>query len=191
MNQYVTAGVIKRLREKNSMTQSQLADKLCVSAKTVSKWETGKGLPDISLIEPLSVVLGVSVIELMNGEEVTNRNRSGNMRKSGFFVCPVCGNVVFTLGEAVVSCCGIRLPVLESEETDIIKTTQTDGEIYVELGHEMSKSHYISFMAYVCCDRAEIVKLYPEQEPSARFLRRGRGEIYAFCNRDGLFKTKI
>ena len=45
MNQYVTGAVIKRLREEKNMTQQQLADKLSVSAKTISKWETAKGYP--------------------------------------------------------------------------------------------------------------------------------------------------
>lgn len=44
MNQYVTGAVIKELREKNAMTQLQLADKLGVSDKTISKWETGVSL---------------------------------------------------------------------------------------------------------------------------------------------------
>ena len=54
MNQYVTGTVIKELREKDKMTQFQLAEKLGVSDKTVSKWETGKGYPDITLLEPIA-----------------------------------------------------------------------------------------------------------------------------------------
>lgn len=50
MNQYVTGAVIKELREKNHMTQAELAVRLCVSDKTISKWETGKGYPDMSLL---------------------------------------------------------------------------------------------------------------------------------------------
>ncbi len=50
MNSYVTGTVIKQLREKQNLTQAMLADMICVSDKTVSKWETGKGLPDISLL---------------------------------------------------------------------------------------------------------------------------------------------
>ena len=64
MNQYVTGAMIRRLRESRKMTQHQLAEKLSVSDKVISKWETGRGYPDISLIEPLSVALGVSIIEL-------------------------------------------------------------------------------------------------------------------------------
>ena len=72
MNLYVTGNTIKQLREQKKMTQAELADKIDVSSKTVSKWETAKGLPDISLLEPLSAALGVSVMELMKGDAVIN-----------------------------------------------------------------------------------------------------------------------
>ena len=67
MNQYVTGTVIKELREKHHLTQSELAKKLNVSDKTVSKWETAKGYPDISLLEPIAKVFGISVTELISG----------------------------------------------------------------------------------------------------------------------------
>ena len=94
MNTYVTGTTIKFLREAKDMTQAELGDKIGVSSKTVSKWETAKGLPDISLLQPLSQALGVSVIELMNGEQITNQNRSSNLLRAKFYVCPVCGNVL-------------------------------------------------------------------------------------------------
>lgn len=55
----------------------------------------------------------------------------------------------------------------------------------------MTKEHYISFIAYVTNDRSEIVKLYPEQTIEVRFLRRGKGIIYAYCNKDGLIKKYV
>ena len=70
MNQYVTGAVIKELREKNNVTQLQLADKLGVSDKTISKWETGKGYPDITLLDPIANALSVSVAELISGNTV-------------------------------------------------------------------------------------------------------------------------
>ena len=79
MNKYVNGTMIKRLREGRNMTQSQLAERLNVSDKAISKWETGRGYPDISLIEPLAEALRVSVIELFSGEDVVNTNRSFNM----------------------------------------------------------------------------------------------------------------
>ena len=70
MNQYVTGTTIKELREKNKITQVQLAEKLGVSDKTVSKWETGKGYPDITPLEPIADALRVSVAELITGNPV-------------------------------------------------------------------------------------------------------------------------
>ncbi len=193
MNNYVTGKIIKELREKQKLTQMNLADIIGVSDKAVSKWETGKGLPDISLIEPLAQALGVSVIELMNGEYITNSNKSANVLKSCFSVCPICGNVIYSVGESVKSCCGINLPALEAEEDEkgIISCEVIENEYYVSVNHDMSKSHYISFVAYVTGDRCEIAKLYPEQNAEARFFKRGRGILYACCNKDGLIKKHI
>lgn len=98
MNNYVTGKLIKNLREKNKMTQQELAEKINVSDKTISKWETAKGLPDISLLEPLAKALKVSVIELMNGNYISNNNKSSNMLKTNFYVCPICGNFIHSIG---------------------------------------------------------------------------------------------
>lgn len=194
MNNYITGKIIKELREKQGLTQAGLANIIGVSDKTVSKWETAKGLPDISLIEPLSKALKVSVIELMNGEYITNQNKSGNMLKSKFSVCPICGNIIHSTGESVNSCCGIVLPILEAEpenESHRINCETVENDYYISINHDMTKSHYISFVAYVTSDRCEIKKMYPEQNAEVRFSRRGGGFIYAYCNKDGLFKAKI
>ena len=98
----------------------ELAEKIGISSKTVSKWETAKGYPDISLLEPLASILGVSITELISGNAVSNVNVSANMLRSKFYVCPVCQNVIHTMGDTVVSCCGITLPALEAEEYDIL-----------------------------------------------------------------------
>jgi transcriptional regulator with XRE-family HTH domain len=194
MNNYITGKIIKELREREHLTQTELAEIIGVSDKAISKWETGKGLPDITLIEPLSKALKVSVIELMNGEYITNQNKVSNMLKSKFSVCPICGNIVYTIGENVNSCCGINLPTLEYEiENDdhLINCEEIENEYYISINHEMTKDHYVSFIAYITNDRCEIVKLYPEQDAEARFLKRGRGIIYIYCNRDGLFKIEL
>ena len=194
MNNYITGKIIKELRERKQLTQVELADIIGVSDKTISKWETGKGLPDISLIEPLAKALEVSIIELMNGEYITNQNKAGNMLKSNFSVCPICGNIIHTMGENINSCCGINLPILEAElenEKHTINCETIENEYYISLEHEMTKDHYISFITYVTNNRCEIVKLYPEQNVEARFLKRGKGIIYAYCNKDGLIKKYI
>lgn len=194
MNTYITGATIKRLREEKELTQLQLAEKIGVSSKAVSKWETAKGLPDITLIEPLSKALGVSVMELMSGETVINKNSSSNILFSKFYVCPVCGNIIHTTGAAVISCCGITLPPLEAEETDddhIVTIEPVEDEKFITVSHEMSKIHFISFMAYVTTDRIQFIKLYPEGNAEARMQFRGRGYLYIYCNRHGLMKQKV
>lgn len=191
---YVTGSIIKELREKKQYTQKQLAQKLFISDKTISKWETNKGLPDAGIIEELAAALGVSLAELFAGEYRENKNRSGNMKKVTFYVCPLCGNVIQAIGNGSFSCCGIILPELESEEESaehIIQVEEIDNEYYVSINHEMSKTHYISFLAYVTADYAQMIKLYPEQNGAGRFTKRGHGFLYAYCNRDGLLKKII
>ena len=194
MDRYVTGAVIRKLRENKKMTQEELAEKLFVSSKAVSKWETGQGFPDISLIEPLAKALGISVIELLSGESIQNSNRSSNIYKSRFYVCPVCGNVVRTIGESVVSCCGITLPALEADDPDEehrIEVTDIEGELYVEVDHPMTKDHYISFLAAVSDQGVQFTKLYPEGPAETRFRRRCVKYIYAYCNRHGLFRITL
>ena len=194
MNQYVTGAVIKQLREKANFTQAQLATKLNVSSKTVSKWETAKGYPDISLLEPLAKVFNVSLTELISGNAVKNVNVSANMLRSKFYVCPVCGNVIHSMGEAVIHCHGVLLTPCQPEETDenhMIFVERVEDEYYVRVEHDMTKEHYISFMAAVSSDRIQMVKLYPEGNAEARFKINGVKKILFYCNRDGLFSMDV
>ena len=194
MNTYVTGSTIKKLREARGMTQAQLAERIGVSDKAVSKWETAKGLPDISLLQPLAAALGVSVIELMNGEPIVNRNVSSNLVRSRLYVCPICGNVLHSTGDAVISCCGVTLPALEAEERDeahALTVERVEDEHFLTVHHPMTKDHYISFLAYASADRFQLVKLYPEGEAQTRMQLRGRGTVYFFCNRHGLFRQKV
>ena len=117
MDHYVTGSTIKALREAKGYTQKQLADLVCVSDKAVSRWETGRGLPDISLLEPLSAALGVSLSELLAGAPVHNSNRSGNPARARFYLCPVCGNLIWAMGSGNYSCCGVTLPSLSVAAT--------------------------------------------------------------------------
>ncbi|MBR3978616.1 MAG: helix-turn-helix domain-containing protein [Oscillospiraceae bacterium] len=191
MNTYVTGATIRQLREGCHLTQAELAEKIGVSSKTISKWETAKGLPDISLLQPLAQALGISVIELMNGEHIINKNISANMLKSKFYVCPVCGNVLHSMGDAVVCCCGITLPALEAEEAEDVTIEKVEDEHFLSISHPMTKQHYISFAAYVTADRLQMVKFYPEGNAETRLQLRGRGYVYYYCNRHGLFKQAI
>ena len=194
MNTYVTGATVKQLRESRNMTQSELAERIGVSSKTVSKWETAKGLPDISLLQPLAQALGISVIELMNGEHIINRNTSGNMLRCKFYVCPICGNAVHSLGNTVVSCCGITLPPLEAGEADddhLLTLEKVEDEHFITIHHPMTKEHFISFVAHITSDRLQFVKFYPEGNAETRLQLRGRGYLYYYCNHHGLFKKKI
>ena len=190
MNQYVTGAVIRELREKNNMTQLELAEKLCVSDKTISKWETAKGYPDISLLDPIAKVFGVSVAELMSGNAINNVNVSANMLRSKFYVCPVCGNSFHCMGEAVIHCHGVQLMPLTAEEVDEahgISIEVVEDEYFVQIQHDMTKTHYISFIAAMSYDKLQLVKLYPEGNPETRFKISGVKRIYFYCNKDGLY----
>ena len=194
MNTYITGATIKRLREEKGLTQTQLAEIIGVSSKAVSKWETAKGLPDITLIEPLSKALGVSVMELMSGDTVINKNVSSNILRSNFYVCPVCGNIIRTTGDAVISCCGITLPTLEAEEADEaheIKIEKVEDEYFVTVKHEMTKTHFISFIAHLTSDKVHFVKFYPEGNAETRLQLRGKGYLYIYCNKHGLMKQRV
>jgi DNA-binding XRE family transcriptional regulator/desulfoferrodoxin (superoxide reductase-like protein) len=194
MNTYVTGNTIRQLREGRDLTQAELAERIGVSSKTISKWETAKGLPDISLLQPLAQALGISVIELMNGQQIMNKNVSANMMRCKFYVCPICGNIIHSAGDALVSCCGVTLPALEAEEADeehAITMEQVEDEQFLTVCHPMTKEHFISFMAYVTSDRIQMVKLYPEGNAETRFRLRGMGYLYHYCNRHGLFRMKI
>ena len=190
MNQYVTGAVIRTLREKNKMTQLQLAEKIGVSDKSVSKWENSRGLPDITLLEPIAEVFKISVTELISGNTIYNANISANMLRSKLYVCPVCGNLIHSMGEAAIHCHGIQLIPLEAEPTDehhMVFIERVEDEYYVCIDHSMTKGHYISFVAAASFDDMQMVKLYPEGSAEARFKIRGVRRILFYCNRDGLF----
>ena len=194
MNTYVTGNTIKELRESRGLTQAELAERIGVSSKTVSKWETAKGLPDISLLQPLAQALGISVIELMNGEHIINRNVSANLLRCKFYVCPICGNVIHCVGNAVVSCCGVTLPALEAEEPEeghAVVIEHVEDEHFLTMDHPMTKTHFITFAAFVTTDRVQLVKFYPEGNAETRMQLRGRGYLYYYCNQHGLFWKKV
>lgn len=194
MNQYVTGAIIRELREKNCLTQAELAEKLYVSDKTVSKWENGKGYPDVTLLEPIAKVFDISVAELLAGKAVSNVNVSANMMRSQFYVCPVCGNVIHSMGEAVIHCHGVLLAPAQAEETDenhMVFIEGVEDEYFVRIDHEMTKQHYISFIAALSPDNIQLVKLYPEGNADARVKMRAVRQILFYCNRDGLFKMNV
>ena len=194
MDRYLTGATIKDLREKRGLTQAQLASLLNVSDKAVSKWETGAGYPDITMLEPIAEALRTSVAELLAGLAVENENVSANMLKSHFYVCPVCSNSIHAMGEAHVSCHGISLPPLKPEPTDdqhTLHVTRVEDELFVQVEHAMTKLHHIVFLAAMSPDCVQIARLYPEGPAHAYFKRSGVSGLYLFCNRDGLFTMNL
>lgn len=186
--------LIYRLRTEKGMTQKNLADMLNISDKTVSKWERGLGCPDISLLGELSQALGVNIEEILAGDLSPQDKVRGNMKKTKFYVCGRCGNLITATGEAAVSCCGRKLEELTVQAPDEEHTLQiepVEDEYFISVKHEMSKEHYLSFLSYVTGDKLLVAKLYPEQNAEVRFKRYGHGRLYTFCNRHGLFGQNI
>ena len=160
----------------------------------MSRWESGRGLPGLSLLEPPASALQVSVPALLSGELMSNDNRSANILKSKLYVRPICGNLFHPTGNALVACCGITLPPLAPEAPDAahhVVCVPAEDECCLSLAHPMEKSHPISWMAYCTSGRFELVKLYPEGSAQARFLNRGAGLLCWYCSRHGLFRQSI
>lgn len=191
---YITGTLIKELREKSNMTQVELAKKLSISDKTISKWETGKGLPDISMLKPIAKAFNISIAELMSGTKINNANTSSNVMRSKFYVCPICGNVIHCMGEASVNCHGYTLTPLNPKETDehhMIFIEKVEDDYYIQIDHDMTKEHYISFVAALSEDKVQYIKLYPEGSVEARFDTRGIKRVVFYCNKDGFFCIDI
>lgn len=186
--------LIRDLRIEKKMTQRALADAMNLSDRTISKWERGLGCPDVSLLQTLSALLGVDVGKMLSGDLAPNRADGGNMKRTKFYVCPGCGNVLMATGEAELSCCGRKLSPLEArpqEEGHTISMRQVEDEIYVTIDHPMEKSHFISFIAYVGYDRVLLVKLYPEQGAEARLPQMRGGTLYLHCSEHGLMMKRV
>lgn len=190
MDAQKVGALIRTLRRKNNMTQRQLADAMNLSDKTISKWERAMGCPDVSLLPELSRVLDVSVRSILTGELEEREKDGGNMKRIKFYVCPACGNVITASAEAEISCCGRPLPALEMKPCDgahALRIQPMDGETYAAFDHEMTKEHYIRFIACVAYDRMVLVRLYPEQGGEVRLPWMLRATYVLGCSRDGLF----
>lgn len=172
------------------MTQKELADQLLISDRTVSKWERGIGCPDISLLPSLASLFGVSVEDILTGELSCNVLDGGNMKRIKFYVCPICGNIIYSMNTIDIACCGRKLEPLEINKPDDLhhlNITESDGEDYITFEHPMNKDHYLSFVAQVMYDRVMLVKLYPEQSGALRMPRKRGSKLYYYCTQDGLF----
>lgn len=186
--------LIRSLRMEQHLTQKQLADRMHLSDKTVSKWERGQGLPDISLITELSKLLGVELQSLLEGEVAANDFVNGNMKNTRYFVCPKCHNITLCTGTAEVTCCGKKLTALKAEkaaENEKLHVEMVENEWFISSNHPMAKDHYISFLAFVTGERIQIIKQYPEWNLSVRVQKRGHEMLLWYCTQHGLFYQLI
>ena len=182
------------LRKAKGLTQKQVADKLGIVPKTVSKWETGHGFPDVSTVSALADILGVSEKTILSGDLEQNLESANNMKRTKFYVCPHCGSFLQGTGNGQVVCCGKQLEALTAVSADdehTINISEIEDDFYIEFNHEMTKEHYISFVSYVRFDRVLTIKLYPEQDSAVRFPKMYGGKLYYYCNTHGLFELKI
>ena len=194
MDQERTGALIRRLRMEKGLTQRELAGRLGVSDKAVSKWERGMGCPDVSLLTAVSQVLGVGLDSMLEGGLPQSPCQGGNMKRIRFYVCPECGNVITATGEAVISCCGRRLEAMQAAPCDESHTPQIeemDGERYVTLDHPMDKAHHLLFVAFAGYDRVTLVRLYPEQDAALRMPAMAHGIWFIGCSRDGLHSLRV
>lgn len=182
------------LRKAKGMTQKDVAEKLGVLPKTVSKWETGHGFPDVSLVTDLAEILGTSAETVLSGSLSQNEEEIGNMKKIKFYVCPECGNILVQPGNGEIVCCGKKLEASDAEESDNehdLKVEIIENDFYITFNHPMTKEHYLQFISYVSCDRVLIVRLYPEQGGEIRIPQMYGGKLYYYCSRHGLFTHTI
>lgn len=186
--------LLLKLRKEKCMTQKQIANAMNLNPKTISKWECGMGCPDVSLLRELSEILDVNIEKILLGDLEPNDIDGGNMKRIKFYVCPDCKNVITGTGDAEISCCGRKLNVLipmqELTEHKMI-VEEIENDYFITIPHEMSKNHFISFIACVKIDRVLLIKLYPEQNPEIRFPQMYGGELYAFCSNHGIWRQKI
>ena len=182
--------LIHELRVARNMTQKQLAERLFISDKTVSKWERGGGFPDLALLPDIAQVLDVRLEDLLRGEIDTNDRTGGNLKNIKFYVCPQCGNLVTAAEDAQVFCCGKPLEALEpvkAEADDTLEVELIENEYFVSSKHEMTKEHYIMFVALLTGDSMVLRRQYPEWDLQTRLPRMAHGKLLWYCNNHGLF----
>ena len=133
--------MIGELRRQKGFTQKQLADKMNISDRTISKWERGLGCPDVSLLHELSGLLEVNTEKLLKGDLEPNSADGGNMKRIKFYVCPTCGNILTATCVALVSCCGRMLTALvpkPADEEHRLTVYSVVDEFYVCFSVDMS-----------------------------------------------------
>lgn len=182
--------LIYNLRKNAALTQIQLAEKLNVSDKAVSKWERGFGCPDISLLPELANIFEIDLETLLKGELENRDELGGNLKKLKFYVCQNCKNVITSMTETNITCCGKKLKSLQAQKsTELHQLTveKIENEFFITTQHPMEREHYISFVALLSCDSLVLKKLYPEWDLQTRLPILPYGKLFYYCTQDGLF----
>ena len=186
--------LIRRLRTERRMTQMQLAERLNVSDKAVSKWERGLGCPELSLLPALSETFSVDLEKLLSGELNENEMPGGNMKKLQFFVCPTCGNLITATADAGISCCGKKLKAMQPQKAgggERLAVETVENDYFITSGHPMDRDHYITFVALLTGESVMLRKLYPEWGLEVRIPVFAHGRLLWHCSRHGLFHMDI
>ena len=194
MDQQKIGRLIRRLRKERGWTQLQLAEKMHISDKTVSKWECGAGCPELSLLPELSRLFCADLEQLLAGELAQNGPQAGNMKKMRFHVCPVCGNLVLSLKDAGVSCCGKKLAALapqKAEGPEKLRVEQVENDFFITASHPMERDHYLSFAALLTGAALVVRKTYPEWDFQVRIPVLAHGTLLWYCTRHGLLYQTI
>ena len=185
---------IRLLRLEKEMTQKELADRMNLSDKTVSKWERGLGCPDVLLLPALSELLGADIAELLSGGVSSGHTAGGNPERTKFSVCPVCGSVTVCAGSASVSCCGRKLLALvprTAAEDERLTVEAVEDDWYVTGDQSMTKDDYVSFIAFSAGEKLLLFKQYPEWALQARIPNRGHGMLLWYSAREGLLRQRL
>lgn len=186
--------LIYRLRTEKKLTQRQLAERMNLSDKTISKWERGLGCPDVSLLPALSEIFQVETGVLLSGDLDENDRLGGNMKHTKFYICPNCGNVINAMADAGVSCCGKRLEDIQpkkAEDGEKLSVEKIEQDYFISSAHEMTKEHYITFVALLTGDGMMMRKQYPEWDLQVRIPAFGHGKLLWHCSRHGLFYQNV
>ncbi|MBS7007428.1 helix-turn-helix domain-containing protein [Anaerostipes sp.] len=194
MDNKKTGRLICDLRKEKGLTQLQLAERMHISDKTVSKWERGLGCPDVSLLPELSELFGIELEKLLSGDLSANEILGGNMKKMKFYVCPDCGNLITAMTDSGITCCGRKLiaaqPV-KAEEDEKLTVEMIENDYFISSSHEMTRDHYISFAALVTGDGIILKKLYPEWDFQTRIPAVGHGMLVWHCTKHGFFYQAV
>lgn len=130
---------------------------------------------------------------MLQGELNANDTVGGNMKKTKYFVCPVCNNLILATGDAAIYCCSRKLePCVMQKVDDATKLNieNIEDDYYITSGHPMTKENYIAFVALSTGDRLELVRLYPEWDLQARLTRR-HGLLLYYSTSKGLIYQNI